>query len=110
MRADVIQPMNDFVFVRPLEETVSPGGIVLAKDERPWSADNREHKEGVVVAVGPGKLNKHGRRESMWGLAPGQRIAYSPNGNFIQSVDGEDLVVIRRDSVIGEKEDTRASA
>jgi len=88
-----IRPMNDFVFVlKESKERVSAGGIVLGE---------QEYDTGRVVAVGPGKLSKRGRRDSMWSLAPGQLIAFSPNGNWRQKVDGEDLTVIRRDSVIG---------
>jgi co-chaperonin GroES (HSP10) len=106
----VIAPRNDFIFLRQVKETMSPGGIVLVKAERKWAAEGAEHNEGVVVAVGPGKMNKKGARESMWGIAPGDLIAFSPSGNFKQRVEGEELVVIRRDSVIGVMEAEDAGA
>ena len=98
-----ILPKNDFVFVREVKEMVSPGGIALPDSvvNKTWSADN-DGKKGVVVAVGPGKLNKKGWRESMWGLHPGQQIVFSPHGNMTQVVGGEELTVIRRDSIFGE--------
>lgn len=99
-----IRPLNDVVFVRQRKTYMSPGGIALPDCvvNKPWEADNREQNEGEVVAVGPGKRGKKGRRESMWDIQPGQRIAFSPNGNMTQVVDGEELTVIRRDSIFGE--------
>lgn len=105
----MIKPLNDFVFVRETQPpAMSPGGIVLILKERTWSVDDQDHKEGTVVAVGPGKVGKKGVRESMWGLEPGRVVAFSPNGNFKQRIDGEELTVIRRDSVIGFLEEAAA--
>jgi co-chaperonin GroES (HSP10) len=85
--------LNDFVYIRKSPEALTKGGIMLLE---------KTYDEGVVIAVGPGlKRRKDGRRESMWDVQPGQRVTFSPNGNNQQRVDGEDLVVIRRDSLIG---------
>lgn len=56
---------------------------------------------GKVVAVGPGKFDRHGRRMDMWGITPGDRIAYSPVLSKKHVVDGEELTFIRLDSVVG---------
>ena len=91
-----MKPMNDFIFVRKLKkEPTSAGGIFLGE---------QAYDEGEVVAVGPGRVDKKGRRESMWGIAPGDKIVFSPNGNWQQKVGGEHLTVIRLNSVIGERE------
>lgn len=93
----MIRAMGDHVFIRKESlERVSAGGIILRA---------QEYDEGVVVAVGPGKIGKKGARESMWGIHPGQRVAFSPQGNHRQKVNGEEVVVVRRDSIIGEVND-----
>lgn len=56
---------------------------------------------GNVVAVGPGKFSRHGGRLDMWGITPGDRIAYSPVLSKKHMVDGEELTFIRLDSVVG---------
>lgn len=56
---------------------------------------------GNVVAVGPGKVNRHGRRMDMWGINPGDRIAYSPVLSEKREIGGEVLTFIRLDSVVG---------
>ncbi len=88
-----LKPMNDFVFVRKKQvDKFSESGLFLGRSD---------YDTGEVVAVGPGKRKKNGDFDTMWGLAPGMEIAFSPNGNHKQRVDGEELFVIRRDSVIG---------
>lgn len=89
----MIRPLNDFIYLRLEPKTItSSGGILLGEEKKP--------DVGVVVAVGPGKKTKRGH-DTMWGIEPGQRLVFSPNGRYLQKVDGEELVVIRRDSVIG---------
>lgn len=56
---------------------------------------------GSVVAVGPGRMGTSGRRLDMWGIKPGDRIAYSPVLSKKHLVDGEELTFIRLDSVVG---------
>ena len=92
-----VRALGDHVFIRKESlERVSAGGIILGE---------REYDEGVVLYVGPGKVGKNGDRESMWGLQAGQRVAFSPQGNQRQRVNGEEMVVVRRDSIIGELDD-----
>ena len=101
----MVRVLNDFIFIREVREFMSPGGIVLPVSEQPWSASqDNPQKEGVVAAVGPGRRNKKNpqKRDTMWDIVRGMRIAFSPNGNLEQTVDGEVFTVIRRDSVIGE--------
>ncbi|NLM17859.1 MAG: co-chaperone GroES [Candidatus Riflebacteria bacterium] len=56
-----LKPLNDRVIIQPKEtEEVSKGGIIL-----PETASKERPIEGVVVAVGPGKLNNDGQRISL---------------------------------------------
>ena len=99
-----VQPILDRLVVRPSVKTMSAGGIALL----PHKDDGlvKEICHGEVVAVGPGKFDKRGRRETMWGLKPGDRIAYSPVG---KAEAGGGLIVIRRDAVIGIDKEAEAA-
>jgi len=56
-----LKPLNDHVFIEPTEEEkVTKSGIVL-----PDTADKEKPIQGTVVAVGPGKLDKDGKRVPM---------------------------------------------
>lgn len=88
-----IRPLRNYLVVKKTkEERFSSGGIFVGVDEE---------NVGVVLAVGPGKEDKHGRLESMWDLKEGDKIVFSPNGNHRTRINGVEFVMIRRDAVIG---------
>jgi len=85
----MLKPLNDNVIIEPIEvEKKTASGILLSGD-----AAQPKHAEGVVIAVGPGKLTKAGERRAM-SVAVGDRVIY---GGYSQSkIDHEDkeLVVL----------------
>jgi co-chaperonin GroES (HSP10) len=99
-----LRMMNDRIAVREITPpTVSSGGIFLG--DAP--ADDGFVKEGVVgevLAVGPGARLPNGERDSMWGIVAGQTIRYSPVLGHKETIDGEEVTFIRRDSVFGVQE------
>ena len=89
-----VKPLANHVLLRKLSgQQFSAGGIFLGENEE---------NTGEVIAVGPGKWGKNGKRETMWGLQPGDRVVFSPNGNAMFKIDGEEFVMVRRDAIIGE--------
>lgn len=95
-----ITPHSDVVIIRRLApETVSAGGIHLAYD-----SDYREDI-GVVAYVGEGRRygctkckTDHVRPVA---VKPGDRVLFSTNGHQITTINGEELVVLREQSIIG---------
>ena len=87
-------PIEDRVLVRALEaETVSRGGIVL-----PDSAKEKPQR-GEVLAAGPGRLGKDGKRLAM-PVAKGDEVIYGKYaGNEIE-FDGEEFKVLRADEIL----------
>ncbi len=86
-----IRPLHDCLVVRRLEPpAVTPAGIRLL----PHVDDGfvKELVRGEVLDVGPGK-----RGESMWGLKPGDKVAFSP----VLAHDTGDATIIKRNSVAG---------
>jgi len=83
-----IQPLDDRIVVRPVDsEQVTDGGIVL-----PDTAKEKPH-EGIVEAVGPGKLGKKGERiESS--VKKGDRVMYGKYaGNEVKLGDVEYKII-----------------
>lgn len=102
----MIRPLANHILVRrDAQDAMSPGGIALIA--RVDTEFVKEIVTGEVVAVGPGAFDKKGRRETMWGLAPGDRVSFSPVGSV--SIPGDGLTMIKRDSVIGALEDRAAA-
>ncbi|CCB85158.1 MULTISPECIES: GroES family chaperonin [Parachlamydia] len=91
-----IQPLADRVLVKRTKASTSKGGILL-----PDSAQEKP-KEGIVVAVGPGKINENGRHEPV-SLEVGARVLFSSYaGTEVKSPkDEETYLILNADDILG---------
>jgi co-chaperonin GroES (HSP10) len=95
-----IRMMNDRIAVRENKPgVVSAGGIYIG--EQIDDGLVKEIVSGTVLAVGPGARLPNGARDTMWGLQPGQTVRFSPVMSHKEVIDGEEIRIIRRDSVVG---------
>ncbi|HEX9694765.1 MAG TPA: co-chaperone GroES [Actinomycetota bacterium] len=83
-----LEPLEDRVVVRPLEEEVqkTPTGIII-----PDTAKEKP-QEGEVVAVGPGRF-EDGKRVPM-DVAVGNHVIYSKYGGTEVKVEGDEYLVL----------------
>jgi chaperonin GroES len=90
-----IRPLHDRVIVKRVEEeTTTPGGIVL-----PGSAAEKP-SQGKVLAVGSGKLLDNGTVRELE-VKVGDKVLFGKySGNEVK-VDGEDLIVMREEDIMG---------
>jgi len=89
----MIKPLGDKVVVEPLEEEEkSPGGIILPDTAK------KKPQEGIVVAVGPGKVLDDGSRGEM-AVKEGDRVIYAKYGGTEVTVDGKEYVILDQDSI-----------
>jgi len=89
-----IRPLNDKIVVRRVEaEAKTKGGIVL-----PDTAKEKP-KEGVVVALGSGKLLENGTRAAFQ-VKEKDRIIFSSYAGTEVKVDGEEYLVLSEDDVL----------
>ncbi len=94
----MIRPLGDKVVVEPLEgEDKSAGGIILPDTAK------KKPQEGVVVAVGPGKVLENGSRAEM-AVKAGDKVIYAKYGGTEVTVEGKDLVILDLDSIYAIKE------
>lgn len=87
-------PLGEHVIVRRVKaEERTAGGIVL-----PESAKEKP-REGVVIAVGEGKLDDNGSR-----IAPqvkkNDRVIFSSYAGTEIKIGGEDLLIVREDEIL----------
>ncbi len=90
-----IRPLHDRVIVRRMEEErTSPGGIVLpdAAKEKPV--------QGEVLAVGHGKLLENGDVRPL-DVKVGDRVLFGKYSGTEVKVEGEDLLVMREEDIMG---------
>jgi chaperonin GroES len=90
-----IRPLHDRVIVRRMEEErTSPGGIVI-----PDSATEKP-VQGEVLAVGKGKLMENGDIRPL-DVQVGDKVLFGKySGNEVK-VDGEELLVMREEDIMG---------
>lgn len=89
-----VTPLGDNVLVRRIKaEEKTAGGIVL-----PESAKEKP-REGVVISVGPGKLNEQGVRNAP-DLKKNDRVIFSSYAGTEIKVGGEELLIVREDEIL----------
>jgi chaperonin GroES len=90
-----VRPLYDRLLVRRVaEEEKTKGGIII-----PDSAKEKP-SEGEVVAVGSGKVNEKGELRALE-VKKGDRILFGKySGNEIK-IDGDELIILREDEVLG---------
>lgn len=89
-----IRPVGSRVLVRRSEAQKSKGGIIL-----PDSAKEKPVR-GEVLAVGPGSTNKEGHIIPMT-VKKGDVVYFSAYSGTELSADGEDLLILREDDILG---------
>ena len=90
-----IRPLHDRVIIKRLEEErTSPGGIVI-----PDSAAEKP-VQGKIMAVGKGKILEDGTVRPL-DVKVGDKILFGKYSGTEIKIDGEELVVMREDDIMG---------
>ena len=93
-----VVPLTDHIVLRQVEqEEVTASGIVI-----PDTAKEKP-QHGLVLAVGPGKMNDAGVLETME-LSERDRVLYQKYTGQEVAVDSEDYIVIRFQDVMAKLE------
>ncbi len=89
-----IRPVADRVVVKPsAKEEISKGGIII-----PDTAKEKP-QEGIVIAVGSGKLQDNGERSPME-LKVGDKVLFAKYGGTEFKFEGDDLLVLRESDIL----------
>ena len=90
-----IQPLHDRVIVKRIDEGEQVrGGIII-----PDSAKEKP-QEGEVIAAGLGKYKEDGSRQAL-DVKTGDRILFGKYGGSEIKVDGDDVLIMREDEILG---------
>lgn len=90
-----LKPLNDRVIIKAKEAVeVSKGGIIL-----PDTASKEKPVEGVVVAVGPGKIGEDGKRVALTVKAD-DKVIYSKYAGTEIKVDEESYLILREEDIL----------
>ncbi len=90
-----VTPLHDRIVVSRIEgEEKTTGGIII-----PDTAKEKP-QEGKVIAAGPGKLDKEGRRVAL-GVKAGDRVLFAKWAGNEFNLDGEEYMIMKEDDVLG---------
>jgi chaperonin GroES len=90
-----IRPLSDRVIVKRLEaETKTASGIIIpdAATEKP--------DQGEIVAIGNGKIGDDGKLLPM-NVKVGDRVLFGKYSGQAFKIDGQELLTMREDDIIG---------
>lgn len=91
-------PLHDRIVIRPVvQEEVLASGIVI-----PDTAKEKP-QQGVVIAVGPGRLDDNGKRVAM-DVRTGDRVLYAKYTGQEVKIDQEELIVLAEKDVLAKVE------
>ena len=92
--ASKLQPLGDRVVLKPTpREEMTKSGIVL-----PDTAKEKP-QEGLIIAVGPGRILDDGKREAM-DVKVGQKVLYGKYAGTEFKVDEDDLLIVSQKDIL----------
>src|SRR5437867_6808658 len=94
--ATKVTPLHDRVIIRRIEDNVNQtaGGLFI-----PDSAKEKP-QEGEVIAAGLGKYKEDGTRQAL-DVKAGDRVLFGKYSSSEIKVDGEELLIMREDEILG---------
>ena len=89
-----LQPLGDRVVVQPSqEEEVSKGGIILPDTVK------EKPQRGMIIAVGPGRLDEEGKRIPME-VKKGDKVIYSKYAGSEIKQDDKEVLTLRESDIL----------
>lgn len=100
-----IKPLHDRVIVRRIDDASdkTAGGLYI-----PDTAKEKP-QEGEVVAAGEGKYKEDGSRQTL-DVKQGDRVLFGKYSGSEIKIDGEELLIMREDEILGIIERAGANA
>ncbi|MEX2145236.1 MAG: co-chaperone GroES [Candidatus Spechtbacterales bacterium] len=90
-----IIPLRDQIIIEPqLPEEVTESGIVI-----PQTAEKNRPERGTVVAVGPGRKSRDGKRIEPE-VKKGDNVLFSKYGPNEIEINGKDYLIAKEDDIL----------
>ena len=90
-----IRPLHDRVIVKRLEEERKTASGIVIPDAAAEKPD-----QGQIIAVGPGKRDENGKHVAV-DVKVGDRVLFGKYAGQTVKVDGEELLVMREEDIMG---------
>ncbi len=92
--AQKLTPLHDRVVIRRIQETETVRGGIIIPDTA-----KEKPQEGVVIAVGTGKYEK-GQTVPL-AVKEGDRVLFGKYSGSEIKIDGEELLIMKEDEILG---------
>jgi chaperonin GroES len=90
-----VRPLHDRILLKRIEEKESQKGGIIIPDTA-----KEKPQEGLVVAVGNGKILENGTKISLE-VKEGDRVLFGKYSGTEIKVEDEDYLIVREDDVLG---------
>jgi len=90
-----LRPLHDRLLVKRLEEKEQVQGSIIIPDTA-----KEKPQEAKVLAVGPGRITDDGKLQPL-DIKAGDTVVFGKYAGTEVKIDGEDLLIIREDDVLG---------
>lgn len=90
-----IQPLHDRIIVKRIEEGEQVRGGIIIPDTA-----KEKSQEGEVIAAGLGKYREDGSRQPL-DVNAGDRVLFGKYGGSEIKLNGEELLIMREDEILG---------
>jgi chaperonin GroES len=90
-----LRPLQDRLLVKRLEEKEQVQGSIIIPDTA-----KEKPQEAKVLAVGPGRVTDDGKVQPIE-IKVGDTVVFGKYAGTEVKVDGDDLLIIREDDVLG---------
>lgn len=92
--AQKLTPLHDRVVIRRIQETETVRGGIIIPDTA-----KEKPQEGIVIAVGTGKFEK-GQTVPL-AVKEGDRVLFGKYSGSEIKIDGEELLIMKEDEILG---------
>lgn len=89
-----VKPLQDRILVKRIEEEEKTKGGIIIPD-----AAKEKPQEGIVVAVGDGKVLESGQKVKP-GVKAGDKILFGKYSGTEIKIDGDEHLILREDDVL----------
>lgn len=90
-----VKPLADKVVIEILEsQEQTPGGIIIPDTAR------EKPQQGVVLAVGPGKMLESGQREAM-SVKAGDKVLFQKYGGTDIKIESKEIKILSERDILG---------
>jgi chaperonin GroES len=90
-----LRPLHDRLLVKRLEEKEQVQGSIIIPDTA-----KEKPQEAKVLAIGPGRVTDDGKLQPL-DIKVGDTVVFGKYAGTEVKIDGEDLLIIREDDVLG---------